>query len=136
MPHKLRVFISSTGDLKAERDAVESVLAEMDIDGERFETWPSTPNHPIQECLRRVEESDAFILLLGKRYGTPSPSKSGTRLEYDHAEAITPQRAVFAYLLDAPEREPQQEEFITGIKATPIMRIQSGKRRCGNFRST
>jgi hypothetical protein len=30
VPHRLRIFISSTSDLKAERDAVESVLAEMD----------------------------------------------------------------------------------------------------------
>ncbi len=132
MPHRLRIFISSTGDLKAERDAVESVLAERDIDGERFETWPSTPNHPIAECLRRVEECDAFILLLGKRYGTPSPSKSGTHLEYDHVKAITPKRPVFAYPLDATEREPKQEEFIGIVRqknslCRPISDIQELK---------
>jgi hypothetical protein len=90
VPHRLRIFISSSSDLKAERDAVESVLADMDIDGERFESWPSSPNHPIKECLQRVEESDAVILLLGKKYGTPSPVKSGTHLEYDHAKALHP----------------------------------------------
>jgi hypothetical protein len=34
VPHRLRAFISSTGDLKEERDAVKSVLKEMDVDGE------------------------------------------------------------------------------------------------------
>jgi hypothetical protein len=33
------LFISSTGGLKEERDAIESVLKEMDVDGERFGTW-------------------------------------------------------------------------------------------------
>jgi hypothetical protein len=74
VPHRLRIFISSTSDLKAERDAVESVLADMDIDGERFESWPSSPNHPIKECLQRVEESDAVILLLGNKYGLITPT--------------------------------------------------------------
>jgi tetratricopeptide (TPR) repeat protein len=87
----------------------------MDIDGERFETWPSTPNHPMAECLLRVEESDAIILLLGTRYGTPSPLKSGTHLEYEHAENATSKRPIFAYLLEVKKREPKQDEFIKAI---------------------
>jgi hypothetical protein len=98
VPHGLRVFISSTPDLKAERDAVESALEEMAIDSERFEKWPSMPNHPIEECLLRVGESDAFILLLGSRYGTATSSgKSGTHLEYERA--VERKRRIFHYIL-------------------------------------
>lgn len=38
---RLKVFISSTSDLTAYRDAVEAALLDLDIDGVRFETWPS-----------------------------------------------------------------------------------------------
>src|SRR4051812_3833834 len=43
MLHKLIVFISSTADLKGHRDAVEKALSELEIDGSRFESWPSVP---------------------------------------------------------------------------------------------
>ncbi len=90
----------------------------MEIDGERFESWPSSPNHPIKECLQRAEKSDAVILLLGRKYGTPSPLKSGTHLEYDHVKAIKPPKRVFAYLLATLEREPKQQEFIDIVFAS------------------
>jgi tetratricopeptide (TPR) repeat protein len=122
VPHRLRIFISSTSDLKAERDAVESVLADMDIDGERFESWPSSPNHPIRECLLRIQESDAVIVLLGKKYGVPSPVKSGTHLEFDHAKSLQPAKPVFPYLLAASEYETQQQEFINIVFASLFRR--------------
>lgn len=133
MPHRLSIFISSTGDLKAERDAVESVLAELEIDCERFETWPSMPCHPIEECLLRVGESDAVILLLGTRYGTLTPSgKSVTHLEYECA--LERKRHVFSYLLAAEKREPDQEKFIELVfskhfRCQPIANIQELKRQ-------
>jgi tetratricopeptide (TPR) repeat protein len=94
----------------------------MDIDGERFESWPSSPNHPITECLKRVEESDAVIVLLGKKYGVPSPVKSGTHLEYDHAKSLQPSKPVFPYLLAASEHEPKQQEFINIVFASLFRR--------------
>jgi hypothetical protein len=123
VPHRLRAFISSTGDLKDERDAVECVLKGMDVDGERFETWPSTPNHPIEECLRRVKESDAFILLLGKRYGTPAKygsatdPKSGTHWEFEYVVQMHPKPPVFVFVLEEPVREPEQVKFIDLVRS-------------------
>ena len=65
--HHLIAFISSTADLIAERNAVERALQELNIDGSRFESWPTAPSDPTSECLAHIEDSDAFILLLGAR---------------------------------------------------------------------
>jgi len=112
---RLNVFISSTSDLSLERDAVKQALDKMEIDGSRFESWPSTPNDPIAECLERVEESDAVVLILGKKYGTLTENGiSVTHLEYRHA--IKFKIPVFVYLLDIPDRELDQIKFIEEVK--------------------
>ena len=69
MLHKLVIFISSTADLTNHRDAVATALRALNIDGSRFESWPTVPA-PVggmSECLRRVEESDAVVLLLAEK---------------------------------------------------------------------
>ena len=48
---RLIVFISSTSDLSLDRQAAKQALAELKIDGSQFESWPSTPNDPIAECM-------------------------------------------------------------------------------------
>lgn len=111
------VFISSTGDLQQERDAVERALSDLEIDGSRFESWPSSPTSPINECLRRIEEADAFVLILGERYG--SLTKSGisvTHLEYRHAVEIQPTKPIFVYILQTSNREPQQDRFLGEVE--------------------
>jgi hypothetical protein len=76
---KLHFFISSTGDLQAERASVQQSLRLFEIDGLRFEEWPSMPDDPMEVCLEGVRSSDAVVLLLGKSYGTPDKSGlSGT----------------------------------------------------------
>lgn len=113
--HRLIAFISSTADLLAERNAVERSLQELNIDGSRFESWPSAPIDPASECLLHIEESDAFILLLGARYGSLHESGiSMTHLEFNHAIKI--ERPIFVYLLKADERELDQIKFIESIK--------------------
>lgn len=115
MKHRLSVFISSTGDLTEERDAVEAALADLNIDGSRFEFWPSAPNHPMDECLKNLEECDAVVFLIGKRYGSLSNAGiSATHLEYRHATKLTIPR--FVYLLKTEEREADQIKFIDEIE--------------------
>ncbi len=115
MIRRLIVFICSTADLTSEREAVKQALAGLEIDGSQFEYWPSTPNDPIAECLKRVEETDAVVLILGGKYGTLTDSGiSVTHLEYRHA--IKFNRRVFVYLLDVPDRETDQMKFIEEVK--------------------
>jgi hypothetical protein len=81
-------FISSPGDVVAERQFVEETLGHLNrscreilgvsIDGKRWEHMPPvTPHLPeekIQDMLNKeVEKSHFFILILYKRYGRAEP---------------------------------------------------------------
>jgi tetratricopeptide (TPR) repeat protein len=112
---KLHFFISSTGDLHAERASVQESLCLFEIDGLRFEEWPSMPDDPMEVCLEGVRSSDAVVLLLGSSYGTPDKTGlSGTHQEFRHASKIN--RPIFAFLLKAETRDPRQVEFIAEVQ--------------------
>jgi hypothetical protein len=111
MSSPLVVFISSIGDLKAERDAVEDALTSRGFGASRFEKWPSSPNPPIPECLKNVEEADAVALLLGAAYGPIRQQDiSVTHAEFKHA--IAHEKPVFLFLLRTDRREAQQDAFV------------------------
>ncbi len=122
---RLVIFISSTADLQKARDVVEKMLSELEIDGSRFELWPSSPNPPIVECLRGVEESDGLILLLGSRYGSIDKGSdlSITHLEYRRAKDLKKPR--FGYILESPEREAAQVKFIEEVKNDLFIRFET-----------
>lgn len=117
MHRRIVVFISSTGDLQQERDAVERALSDLEIDGSRFESWPSSATSPINECLERIEEADAFVLILGERYGSLTESGiSVSHLEYRYAREIQPPKPIFVYILQTSNREQQQDRFLDEIE--------------------
>jgi tetratricopeptide (TPR) repeat protein len=112
---KLHFFISSTGDLQGERASIQESLRLFEIDGLRFEEWPSMPDDPMEVCLEGVRSSDAVVLLLGSSYGTPDKiGLSGTHQEFRHASKIN--RPIFAFLLKAEARDPRQVEFIGEVQ--------------------
>ena len=116
MLRRLQVFISSTSDLSQQREAVEEALSELEIDGSRFESWPSSPRDPVAECLRRIEEADAVVLLLGSRYGSidVATNTSVTHLEYRHARSK--QIPVFPFLFEVSNAEQRQNDFIEEVR--------------------
>jgi tetratricopeptide (TPR) repeat protein len=122
---RLVIFISSTGDLEKAREVVEQTLPELEIGGSRFESWPASPNPPIAECLRHVEESDGLILLLDSGYGTINKDSglSITHLEYRRAKDL--KKPIFAYILESPEREEAQARFIEEVKNDLFIRFET-----------
>ena len=129
MNQRLNIFISSTSDLKRWRTASAKALSDLNIDDLRFESWPSSPNDPINECLLNIEESDGLILIIGKNYGTITKGGiSATHLEFRHA--IKHGRPIFAYFLKKHHFEPKQVEFIKEIenskfRCQPIISIKN-----------
>jgi tetratricopeptide (TPR) repeat protein len=96
---------------------VEEVLGSLDVDGSTFESWPSSPNHPLQECLLQIDEADAVVLLLGDRYGSVTPDGvSATRAEYRHAVRV--KKPLFSFLLKRDSREAPQEDFVQEVRGT------------------
>ena len=122
MSRNLKIFISSTGDIESLRDSAEDALKHLDINESRFESWPSSPNNSIDECLIRIDESDALILLLGKNYGSLHESGiSITHLEYRHA--IKKKLPIFAYIIKCDGRDPEQDEFIREVEEQYFRKI-------------
>jgi len=69
------------------------------------------------ECFRRINEADAVILLLGEKYGTiVDDALSATHLEYRHARSQ--KKPIFAFLLRADSREPEQARFVDEVQET------------------
>ncbi|MEA2238570.1 MAG: hypothetical protein QOC81_3294 [Thermoanaerobaculia bacterium] len=122
---KLHFFISSTADLKAERASVQKTLRVFEIDGLRFEEWPSMPDDPMAVCIEGVRSSDAVVLLLGGAYGTADMSGlSGTHVEFRHALKLN--KPVFAFLLRATQRDPRQLAFISEVQRAVFRCIEIG----------
>ena len=124
MNRKLRIFISSTSDLEQERDAVERVLSDLEMEGSRFETWTSSPRGPIEECLLEIEESDGMVLILGSKYGSIAPDTriSVTHLEYRHGRAH--KRPILVFVLAREDVEEEQKEFIQEVESELFRRRQ------------
>ena len=102
MNQKLNIFISSTSDLRRWRNATTKALSELNIDDLKFESWPSSSNDPINECLLNLEFRHA------NKHGRP----------------------IFVYLLKKHKFAPEQIEFIKEIEKNkfhcqPIISIRN-----------
>jgi hypothetical protein len=85
---KLQVFVSSTySDLREERQAaVEAILSSGHIPA-GMELFSAGDETQLVVIKRWIDESDAYLLILGGRYGSiePKSGKSYTQLEYEYA---------------------------------------------------
>lgn len=97
---KLQVFVSSTYlDLKNERQAaVEAILKAGHIPA-GMELFAAGNESQFETIKRWIDESDAYMLILGGRYGSvePKTSLSYTELEYDYA--ISKNKPIFAVVI-------------------------------------
>ena len=84
----MKIFVSSTYlDLKEYRAEAKQAIEECGNEFVGMETFQSHTHEPTEFCPERVEECDAFVLLVAYRYGDrPKGEKSSiTQLEYEHA---------------------------------------------------
>jgi len=135
MISRLIIFISSTADLVIYRDGAEKVLRVLEVEGSRFEAWPSvpSPSGAMAECLRRLRETDAVIVILGEKYGTVTEDGlSATHMEYRHAR--THRKPVLPFVLQCPRRDPEQARFLEEVerdhfRCRQIKTVQEFKRQ-------
>lgn len=120
---RYQVFISSTyTDLQEERAALTQVLpmlgcmpCGLDIHPVGASAWTAIK--------KLIDEADYYLLLLGSRYGSLSPSGiSYTHMEYVYAS--TKQKPIVVLMHDAPESRPPQFQ-----EKTP-----EGRRQFNDFR--
>lgn len=91
MEKKLQIFISSTfSDLRPERQAaVEGVLLSGNIPA-GMELFAAGDKSQLEVIKRWIKNSDAYMLIVGARYGSIEPvsGKSYTQLEYEYAQEL------------------------------------------------
>ncbi len=109
---KLQIFLSSTyEDLIDQRlAAMEAILAAGHIPAamEQFSAGDETALERIQSW---IEESDAFVLILGGRYGSIEPvsGKSYVQLEYEFA--LQKKKPFFAVVVTKEHHEERVRKF-------------------------
>lgn len=117
----LLLFISSTSDLKAERQALADNLRPT-YEPFLYEEHGAGSVPPEEVIKKKIEDSDVFIGLLGPRYGSPySPpadNRSIVEWEFDTARAqhtlvVMP----FRKIVPKDQIEPPQLKFIERISA-------------------
>ena len=135
MIRKPVVFISSTSELKAEREAVAQTLR-PDLEPFLYEEHAAASGTPRQVCQRWLELSDCFVALVGPRYGSMCPGETPERSicewEYDVARAQRGcERMVFIQEPPAETVEQRQQQFIKRLRGD----FQTGE-WCKNFQSS
>jgi WD40 repeat protein len=97
MPQRLRIFVSSPGDVPDERlraDLIVDKLAQdygryFSIESYRWEHEPLLASGHFQDAIEPPSASDIVILILWSRLGTPLPQKTATR-EYRGLDGRSP----------------------------------------------
>lgn len=111
LKRKLQIFVSSTYEdlIDYRLAAMEAILAAGHIPAamEQFSPGDETA---WQKITRWIDESDAFILILGGRYGSiePSSGRSYVELEYDYA--LEKGKPFFALVIDEKHHEKRVSE--------------------------
>lgn len=109
----MKVFISSVRrGLEAERDGLTGLIMALGHEPRRFEDFGAQSTPSREACLRGVDDSDVYLLLLGPHYGHvfPETGQSATHDEWVAAVARGMHRLVFRK--SGVDLEPEQEEFV------------------------
>jgi len=105
---KLQIFVSSTfSDLIPERQAaVEAILTAGHIPA-GMELFTAGDESQMEVIKQWIDESDAYLLILGSRYGSIEPKigKSYTHLEYEYA--LVKGKPFFACVIKDEAIEPR-----------------------------
>jgi Domain of unknown function (DUF4062) len=109
----VKVMISSVRrGLEAERDALTGLIMALGHAAVRFEDFSALPQPSREACMRAVQESDVYLLILGPHYGHvfPETGQSATHDEFVAAQEKGIPRIVLQKT--GVQFDPQQEDFI------------------------
>jgi nucleoside 2-deoxyribosyltransferase len=109
---KLQVFLSSTyEDLVDQRlAAMEAILAAGHIPA-AMEQFSAGDETALERIKTWIDESDAFVLILGGRYGSvdPESGKSYVQLEYEYA--VDKKKPFFAIVVSKEHHEERVKQW-------------------------
>jgi len=105
------IFIGSTyEDLKEYRHEVQTVLIKYETIIKGMEFFGSTANTPLNECLKKIRESQIYIGIFAHRYGSvdEETGKSFTQIEYEEAQKLNLPSLI--YIID--DNQPVPPKYI------------------------
>lgn len=113
-----KVFISSvTQGLRQERTALPGLIRALEMEPVRFENFTARPEPSREVCLKAVEESDVYLLLLGEHYGTPFPDTGLSPTHEEYLAAINKGIPRLAFRRRGVALEPTQAGFVAEVEA-------------------
>lgn len=124
MDKRYQVFVSSTyEDLKEERQEVIQALLELDCIPSGMELFPAADEDQWSLIQRVIDDCDYYIVIIGGRYGSISPSGSSyTQMEYEYA--VSTGKPIIGFL----HKDPGQ------IQASKTEQDEQGKIKLNEFR--
>ena len=128
-----KIFVSSVIEgFEKYRESAKKAIQLMQYHPVMAEDFPSTPYSPEEACLTKVRESDAFVLILGKSYG----SKNANDISATHAEYLEAKKAnkpIFAFIqeisMDAEQTKfkKEVEQYEGGLLRTKFSKPEELK---------
>ncbi|MXS81524.1 DUF4062 domain-containing protein [Nitrosomonas oligotropha] len=134
-PKKLQVFVSSTfTDLKKERQAAVMAILEANHIPAGMELFAAGDKSQMEVIKHWIDESDVYLLILGKRYGSIDPGtlKSYIELEYDYA--LLKNKATFACVLDEQLQEGSKSENFIDIEKDTEEKLKKFREKVASSR--
>jgi hypothetical protein len=129
---KKKIFISSVqAEFAFERKALHEYICADPLLGKFFEPFlfellPALDQATDKVYLREVEQSDIYLGLLGKNYGSENEKGvSPTELEFDHATLHHKTRLVFLSSHANNERHPKEVKFISKAQGVLVRKMFS-----------
>ena len=124
----LRVFISSTSDMKPFRHVVKERVEACEMYPDMYENWGQGNKYPRDMCCQHVLQADIFVCILGARYGFVEPMWDKSMTEIEYRIALNAGIPILIYIianykeeLDKLEAEdkrlaPRQKQLIDEVK--------------------
>lgn len=104
--------------LEVERDALPGLIQAIGHEPRRYEDYTAARAGPSREaCLAGVEEADAYLLLLGERYGDPLPDTGLSPTEEEFAVAKRRGIPILVFRKRGVTPEAAQDDFIARVEA-------------------
>lgn len=112
-----RVFVSSVvGGMEAYRDAARQAITTMDHTPVMCEDFPARPYSSEKACLHEVEQSDIYLVIIGKDFGFETPEGlSVTQAEFRAAKETD--KSILAFIQKTDDRDERQQAFLDEVEA-------------------
>lgn len=113
----LKVFISSTSDLKNYRQVIREQVESCEMFPDMYERWGQGNDYPRDMCCQHVLDSDIFVCLLGAKYGFVEPAWGMSMTEIEFRVALKSGKPILVYILNHYKEEmekllPEQISFV------------------------